>query len=63
MTWIRIRRASDVRGSEITGESLYLGRREFLRRAAAAAGVVASTSLIPGCMSAGEADAGAATTD
>ncbi len=48
-TIIRVRRAGEVASSEITDESLYLRRREFLRGAAAAAGALAGAVLLPGC--------------
>jgi sulfoxide reductase catalytic subunit YedY len=53
MTLIRIRRPSDVASSEITSESIFLRRREFLRGAAALAGAV----LLPACTSADDSKA------
>ncbi len=57
---IRSRRAGDADEREITPESLYLRRREFLRDAALTAGIVAGSVLIPGCRSAGESTSAAA---
>jgi methionine sulfoxide reductase catalytic subunit len=48
---IRVRRASDALAQEITDESIYLRRREFLRGAAVAVGALAGTALFPGCTS------------
>jgi len=46
---IRIRKASDVSSGEITAESLYLRRRDFLRGVAGAAGALAAGDLLAGC--------------
>ncbi len=44
-----IRRPGDIKASEITPESAYLGRREFIRTAGAAAGA----ALVPAALAAG----------
>jgi sulfoxide reductase catalytic subunit YedY len=46
---IRITPASDVSSPEITDETLYLRRREFLRRSALGASAVAGSLLLPAC--------------
>jgi sulfoxide reductase catalytic subunit YedY len=43
-----IRRAGDIRSSEITDEKLYRGRREFIRKASAATVVLAAGGLFNG---------------
>ena len=50
-----IRRPPDVPSSEITDESLYLRRRDFLRTAGLF-GAAAATGLIPGCLRAADAE-------
>jgi len=55
---VLIRRAADIRESEITDERVYLDRRRFIERAAAAgAGLLAATTL-PGALGACVTDAG-----
>ena len=44
-----IQRASDIPSSEITSETLYHNRREFIKMASAVLGITASTAIIPGC--------------
>src|SRR5215831_14108976 len=44
-----IQRASDIPSSEITSESLYHNRREFIKAASAVLGIAAAGSIIPGC--------------
>lgn len=44
-----IRRASDIPSSEITPETLYRNRREFLKTASAAFAATAAAALLPGC--------------
>ena len=57
-----IRRASDLRSSEITDEQLYLRRREFMRLAGGAALAAAASPLVAGVRrrSRSRADGGAA---
>jgi methionine sulfoxide reductase catalytic subunit len=43
-----IKRASDIKSSEITAKTLYLDRRRFLQTAAAGALTVVAASLVPG---------------
>jgi methionine sulfoxide reductase catalytic subunit len=43
-----IQRASDIPSSEITSETLYRNRREFIKTASAALGIAAVGSIIPG---------------
>jgi sulfoxide reductase catalytic subunit YedY len=57
---IRIAKPGDAAPREVTDESLYLRRREFLRTAAVTAGAIAGTLLVPGCRSAGESESQAA---
>jgi len=47
-----IKRANDIPSSEITAESVYRNRREFLKRISAVAGVGALGSMLPACVSA-----------
>ncbi|HLE21969.1 MAG TPA: twin-arginine translocation signal domain-containing protein [Vicinamibacteria bacterium] len=42
-----VRKAPDIRSSEITDEKLYLNRRDFLRKASAAAAAAMVPSLPP----------------
>src|SRR5207249_8277519 len=44
-----IQRASDIKSSEITPETLYHNRREFIKTASAALGIAAAGTIIPGC--------------
>ena len=44
-----IRRAPDLRSSEITDEQLYLRRREFMRLAGSAAAAAVASPLVAGC--------------
>jgi sulfoxide reductase catalytic subunit YedY len=46
---IRIARPGNVRTSEITDESLYLRRREFMRRGALGLGAAAASLWLPAC--------------
>jgi sulfoxide reductase catalytic subunit YedY len=59
---IRVPRHEDAAEREATPEALYLNRRDFLRGAATAAGVVAGTLLLPGCHGSGESTSVAAET-
>jgi sulfoxide reductase catalytic subunit YedY len=43
-----IKRASDIKSSEITAKTLYLDRRRFMQTAAAGALTIAAGSLVPG---------------
>ena len=43
-----IKRASDIPSSEITSETLYRNRREFIKAASAALGIAAIGSIVPG---------------
>jgi methionine sulfoxide reductase catalytic subunit len=43
-----IKKASDIKSSEITAKALYLDRRRFLQTAAAGALTIAAASLVPG---------------
>jgi methionine sulfoxide reductase catalytic subunit len=43
-----IKKASDIKSSEITAKTLYLDRRRFLQTAAAGALTIAAASLVPG---------------
>ena len=45
-----IQRASDILSSEITSESLFRNRREFLKTASTALGIAAAGAILPGCM-------------
>ena len=45
-----IQRGSDIPSSEITPESLYHNRREFIRTASAVLGIAAAGTILPGCM-------------
>ena len=51
-----IKRASDIKSSEITPESVYRGRREFMKRAAALGGAAGMSSLLPGIAMAASGD-------
>jgi sulfoxide reductase catalytic subunit YedY len=58
-----IQRASDIPSSEITSETLYHNRREFIKTASAVLGIAAAGTIIPGCApdvvgAAGEPQAG-----
>ena len=44
-----IQRPSDVPSSEITTETLYHNRREFIKAASAVLGIAAAGTIIPGC--------------
>src|SRR5947207_14352082 len=44
-----IQRASDIASSEITPESLYHNRRDFIKKASAILGIAAAGTIIPGC--------------
>jgi len=44
-----IQRASDIPSSEITSETLYHNRREFIKTASAVLGIAAAGTIIPGC--------------
>jgi methionine sulfoxide reductase catalytic subunit len=57
-----IRRPAEIPASEITDESLYLRRRDFLR-AAGLLGAAAATGLIPGCLQAADTAADTAAGD
>ena len=57
---IRVSDPSDPAAREVTPETLYLRRREFLRGAVTTAGVVAGALLVAGCRSNGEATSVAA---
>jgi sulfoxide reductase catalytic subunit YedY len=57
---IRVRPGWEIAAREITGESVYLCRRELLRAAVAAAGAVAGAALLGGCGAGEEASAEAA---
>lgn len=52
-----IRRRAQLKGSEVTDESLYAGRRQFLR-AAGLLGAAAAAGVLPGCLQAADANAG-----
>ena len=52
-----IKRASDIKSSEITAKTLYLDRRRFLQTAAAGALTIAAASLVPGLSRPGFAQA------
>jgi sulfoxide reductase catalytic subunit YedY len=52
-----IRRQAQLKDSEVTDESLYLGRRQFLR-AAGLLGAAASVGALPGCLQAADANTG-----
>jgi methionine sulfoxide reductase catalytic subunit len=52
-----IKRASDIKSSEITAKTLYLDRRRFLQTAAAGALSIAAASLVPGSSRLGFAQA------
>ena len=52
-----IKRASDIKSSEITPKALYLDRRRFLQTAAAGALTIAAASLVPGLSRPGFAQA------
>jgi len=52
-----IKRASDIKSSEITAKTLYLDRRRFLQTAAGGALTIAATSLVPGLSRLGFAQA------
>jgi sulfoxide reductase catalytic subunit YedY len=52
-----IKRASDIKSSEITAKTLYLDRRRFLQTAAAGALTIAAASLVPGLSRRGFAQA------
>jgi sulfoxide reductase catalytic subunit YedY len=52
-----IKRASDIKSSEITAKTLYLDRRRFLQTAAAGALTVVAASLVPGLSRLGFAQA------
>src|SRR5262245_30874968 len=45
-----IQRASDVPSPEITPDTLYHNRREFIKTASAVLGTAAAGTIIPGCM-------------
>lgn len=51
-----IRRRAQLKDSEVTDESLYAGRRQFLR-AAGLLGVAAAAGVLPGCLQAADANA------
>ncbi len=51
-----LKRADDIKSSEITGESLYWNRREFMRAAAFAAAGVAADAMMPDNVFAGMQD-------
>jgi methionine sulfoxide reductase catalytic subunit len=51
-----IRRQARLKDSEVTDESLYVGRRQFLR-AAGLLGVAAAAGTLPGCLQAADATA------
>jgi sulfoxide reductase catalytic subunit YedY len=53
-----IKRASDIKSSEITSKALYLDRRRFLQTAAAGALTVAAARLMPGLSKPGFAQTG-----
>jgi methionine sulfoxide reductase catalytic subunit len=44
-----IQRASDIPSSEITSETMYHNRREFIKTASAVLGIAAAGTIIPGC--------------
>jgi methionine sulfoxide reductase catalytic subunit len=46
-----IQRASDIPSSEITSETLYRNRREFIKTASAILGIAAAGTIVPGCVS------------
>jgi sulfoxide reductase catalytic subunit YedY len=50
-----IKKASDIKSSEITDKTLYLERRRFLQTAAAGALTIAAASLLPGLSKRGSA--------
>jgi sulfoxide reductase catalytic subunit YedY len=52
-----IKRGSDISSSEITSESLYHNRREFIKTASAALGIAAAGTIIPAFGAAGEPQA------
>ena len=52
-----IKRASDIKSSEITAKTLYLDRRRFLQTAAGGALTIVATSLVPGWSRSGFAQA------
>ena len=52
-----IKRASDIKSSEITAKALYLDRRRFLQTAATGALTIAAASLVPGLSRPGFAQA------
>src|SRR4051812_49070997 len=56
-----IRRPDDIPSSEITAESVYLGRREFIARAAGLGVAFAGATLLGG-LACGTRDAGATDT-
>src|SRR6266576_2178190 len=47
-----IRRASDIPSSEITPETLYHNRREFMKTASALLATAAFSTILPGCATA-----------
>jgi len=51
-----IKRASDIKSSEITPESVYRSRREFMKSAAALGGAAGISSLLPGLAMAASGD-------
>jgi len=53
-----IKRASDIKSSEITAKTLYLDRRRFLQTAAGGALTIVAASLVPGLSRLGFAQAG-----
>src|SRR6476620_848240 len=55
-----IRRAPDIRSSEVTDEKVYLRRREFMRLAGAAAAVTAASPMLLACANEPAAAAGGA---
>jgi methionine sulfoxide reductase catalytic subunit len=52
-----IKRASDIKSSEITAKTLYLDRRRFLQTAAVGTLTIAAASLVPGLSRLGSAQA------
>ncbi|MCP4005169.1 MAG: protein-methionine-sulfoxide reductase catalytic subunit MsrP [bacterium] len=52
---VRFRRPWELPSGEITDEALYLRRRDFLKRGAAATGMLAGITWLPGCSAAEDA--------